>query len=1217
MNKHLSIRVAWHDSAWNGKICRHPTQNTFCIHLPRILKEKNDELEENNAGIEWSSLPDGFLPPCQAEGGAFMNTGTYSRTFNHPYNRPGKDIPHSNLKPTTIQVPAFSSFAVPFWWMLKGNQQSLKSWYPDLPRDDQAPFPSSWVYGPVLQNKLLDRFFEPIKVQDSLAIYYVKGANPIDENSNRLIGGVGNIIKKSAVLRYDSKVSDTYPMWDRLISHGIRPDQPTSEGILLPYQVYLNLPDDFILKTKDAKKTKYELIDEIKLTLQDIGSRQEMIEEFAYGAEWVNDSTLLSVLTKLRIIIERIIEHGIAKGFWREHLIWIDRQIGKVKENMGPFPSFANALLAFGFQHANLLEEDLRNDYGMGAKDNCWNGWEDAIYGRINLSTKSYGKDLPYMRDIWLNESKERIELLQLLSRFEFSEKQISNWFNSINRSKIDNTISNKSILLNPYLIAEEDPGDQDHYPIAIETIDNGVFEDIVIQGSYAPIAPQVTSSALDPRRLRALICVILKDASINGDTLLSVNEINERLASLNLQRSTIVPENYINSNLEFIKDKLDWLQTEDKQTLQLKKYAEIENYFRKTFIARAKRKLDPLTEDWDLLLRNTLAHHGKKIDEYNERHVEALKDQVKALHHVTGSKLSVLLGPAGTGKTTVMGALFGSSQLRREGILLLAPTGKASVKLGNMAGTQASTIAQFLTKQKRFDWGLLKPKFTGPTAYQAEQNVIIDECSMLTEDDLYALLKALDLAHVKRIILVGDPYQLPPIGAGRPFADLCNYLKLLEPGNRDIGAQTALARLTAVVRTVQGANSDSLILASWFSGIKPSKGADAIFSKLGNNKLMNDLETQCWSSSAELKEKLIAATQRLISKEGGPEVQNFNQFIGISDRGINTSKIEAFQILTPVKDPYWGTFNLNRMVQAQFNAHKKDSVTIGEYRMMEYDKVIQTRNEKKEAYPGNQELPISNGQLGLIANIAKGYANVSFSGIQSGITFGYKSQRNTEGEEANIELAYAITIHKSQGSDFDYVFLVIPKTGRIISRELIYTALTRAKTKLVLFIEGDNPHWIINLSKPQYSETAKRNTNIFSYAVRNAHAHVPYVEGLIHKTKQENLLVRSKSEVIIANELEYRSLPFQYERQYTGKNGEKKIPDFSFTDAAGDLIILEHLGMLSVPGYRADWEKKKQFYLDNGFIEGENLFITTESELGGIDSKAIEHVIDQIEELL
>lgn len=1222
MHKHLSIRIAWHDNQWNGTICKHPAQNAFCIHLPRILKEKDstvEKLEENNAGKSWHELKNGFLPPCKSEGGAFMNPVSYDREFRHPYYKPNqKDIPHNALKPTKISVPPFSSFAVPFWWMLKSNQTELKKTYPDIPKDDTPPFFSSWIYSNKVQSILLKRFFEPIKENLSLAVYYVKGANPVDEDTKRLIAGVGMIKKRSSLLKYETTADYTYPLWDRLITHGIRPGDAQSEGILIPYNDYLALPEDFVLKTKEGKRTKFELLDEIKLTLQDTGSRQEAIDEFTYGSEWVNDSTLLLVLSKLRAIVERIKEHGIAKGCWSDHLIWLDRQMGKVKESMGPFPSFANALVALGFQYGHLLEEDLRNENIVGTKDNPWLAWEDALNGNISLPGKPYVKDLPHYKVVWSNESTDRKALLQLLSRFEMSDKQIKNWFDGVQRTKLGIKVTEKEILLNPYLIAEDDLGDKEHFPIAVVTIDDGLFEDKAIQGTCVPEEPQLVESPLDHRRIRALIISILKVAATNGDTLLSVNEMMEQLNLLNLQRTTVVPSNYIYGHIEFLKAKLAYFKTEDFEALQLKIYEEIENFFRKTLIARAKRELDPLQEDWGSLIKKTIADNGITFDSTNGKHIAALEDQIAALQQMTGRKVSILHGPAGTGKTTVLGALFGSTELTQEGILLLAPTGKARVKLGKMANSEAFTIAQFLSKQKRFDWIRMKPKFYGTEKYQGKQNVIIDECSMLTEDDLYALLQALDLAHIKRIILVGDPYQLPPIGAGRPFADLCNYIESLDKTKDNYTAIPSLARLKEVVRTVQGANSDCLTLASWFSGTKPSKNADTIFSKLGNNKLMNDLQVECWQNETELYQKLNSTLIKVLNLKNETDYTGLNSFMGINGGAIDTSKIEAFQILTPVKAPYWGAFNLNRIIQSQFRkGFMRGAVSIGDYRIGLFDKVIQTKNEWKQGYPGTEESQLSNGQLGLVTRLANGYANVAFAGMNDNLTFGYKSQGQAETEEANIELAYTITVHKSQGSDFEYVFLVIPKTGRIISRELIYTALTRSKRKLILLIEGDSPHWIINLSKPQYSETSKRNTHIFTPAVREAKSHIPYVEGLIHKTKREGLLVRSKSEVIVANEMEYRNIAFEYERQFTGKNGQKRIPDFTFIDAAGDIIILEHLGMMSVPSYKADWEKKKQFYEDNGYQMNQNLFITTESEKGGIDSKEIERVIDQIQKLI
>lgn len=122
------------------------------------------------------------------------------------------------------------------------------------------------------------------------------------------------------------------------------------------------------------------------------------------------------------------------------------------------------------------------------------------------------------------------------------------------------------------------------------------------------------------------------------------------------------------------------------------------------------------------------------------------------------------------------------------------------------------------------------------------------------------------------------------------------------------------------------------------------------------------------------------------------------------------------------------------------------------------------------------------------------------------------------------------------------------------MSRELIYTALTRAKKKLILLVE-DSPQWMLEYTKPQYSGMAHRNTNLFKYSVRESKVDVPHIEGLIHKTLKDGLLVRSKSEVIIANMLYEANIDFEYEK-FLEEKGKRFLPDFTFEDAAGDPII-------------------------------------------------------------
>jgi ATP-dependent exoDNAse (exonuclease V) alpha subunit len=137
-----------------------------------------------------------------------------------------------------------------------------------------------------------------------------------------------------------------------------------------------------------------------------------------------------------------------------------------------------------------------------------------------------------------------------------------------------------------------------------------------------------------------------------------------------------------------------------------------------------------------------------------------------------------VLVGPAGSGKTTLLRLLCDLPQVNERKILLLAPTGKARVRMEEATGRlgQGKTLAQFLQGLDRYD-GASGRYYWNPAAPREKgyRTVVVDECSMLTEDQLAALLDAIE--GVERLVLVGDPRQLPPIGAGRPFVDICRKL--------------------------------------------------------------------------------------------------------------------------------------------------------------------------------------------------------------------------------------------------------------------------------------------------------------------------------------------------------------------------------------------------------------------------------------------------------
>ena len=141
---HLTVRVAWHDSLWNGSICQGASKNSFCLALDRVRAERNDEQEDALAGRFWHELAQDQLPPCIAESAGFMNEQEWRRQFDHPYRDNKKAAAtHGCLQPTAVRVPPFSTFAVPFAWMLKENQDRIQAACPtQLPPDEDAPFPS-------------------------------------------------------------------------------------------------------------------------------------------------------------------------------------------------------------------------------------------------------------------------------------------------------------------------------------------------------------------------------------------------------------------------------------------------------------------------------------------------------------------------------------------------------------------------------------------------------------------------------------------------------------------------------------------------------------------------------------------------------------------------------------------------------------------------------------------------------------------------------------------------------------------------------------------------------------------------------------------------------------------------------------------------------------------------------------------------------------------
>ena len=217
--------------------------------------------------------------------------------------------------------------------------------------------------------------------------------------------------------------------------------------------------------------------------------------------------------------------------------------------------------------------------------------------------------------------------------------------------------------------------------------------------------------------------------------------------------------------------------------------------------------------------------------------------------------------------------------------------------------------------------------------------------------------------------------------------------------------------------------------------------------------------------------------------------------------------------------------------------------------------------------------------------------------------------------DQPTIELAYALTVHKAQGSEFGKVILVIPRNSFNLSRELIYTALTRQKEGIVILYEGD-PTELMNYSEEKWSETNKDSPIYLNLQIQNQlkiKKNLFLEDRLINRTLNGED-VRSKSELIIANILYHHKIDYEYEGVLEFES-EIRRPDFVIEDEdSGEMYYWEHLGMLNKRSYRESWERKKQWYKKNDITEekGTNgtLIISKDNPKGGISSQEIEEIV-------
>jgi len=416
--------------------------------------------------------------------------------------------------------------------------------------------------------------------------------------------------------------------------------------------------------------------------------------------------------------------------------------------------------------------------------------------------------------------------------------------------------------------------------------------------------------------------------------------------------------------------------------------------------IRLACAELLPVRTDMSRLIEASVSGKG----------IELSQEQKAAIEDSLSSGVFVITGGPGTGKTTIISAVAGALLSCGFKTAIAAPTGRAAKRITEATGYEAKTIHRLLEyssdpegERMYFGRDSMNPLETDA--------IIVDEASMIDIMLMAALLDALPSG--VRLIIVGDADQLPPVGAGNVLRDIL------------ASERVGFARLTEIYRQA----AESLIVTNAHlinNGEKPVTNAEDgnffLYKKSDEISVLNTIKELC--------------TERLPA------------YLGVSGEDV----LMDIQVITPVKNRRLGTVSLNGELQQTLNPPSPDKKEQPHGRRVfrEGDKVMQMKNDYSLSWVDTQTLEkgegIFNGDIGFIQRIAEE------EGIVSVLYDGSRLVRyDSEGLD-NLELAYAITVHKSQGSEYPCVVMPMMFVPPVLAtRNLLYTAVTRGKELVVI----------------------------------------------------------------------------------------------------------------------------------------------------------------------
>lgn len=439
-------------------------------------------------------------------------------------------------------------------------------------------------------------------------------------------------------------------------------------------------------------------------------------------------------------------------------------------------------------------------------------------------------------------------------------------------------------------------------------------------------------------------------------------------------------------------------------------------------------------------------ARNIKKIDGFNKEldkiekasNISLSEKQKEAIQAINSNNVVIITGGPGTGKTTIIKNVIDIYKSHGKKVVLCAPTGRAAKRMTEMTGEEAKTLHRLLEIgkiEKDNEFTIMNYEVAPIDA----DVIIVDEASMV---DIYLMNYLLNgIYQGTKLILVGDTDQLPSVGPGSVLKDIINSERIKTIFLDEIFRQAAQSKIIV--------NSHRVNDGEYFLNKEEQQGLkdDFFYIKEKSQDIM---------------------LEQVISLCKGRS-KNFGDY----------DFFENIQILSPTKKGLLGTKELNKRLQEELNPsdNQKKEKKIGEVIFREGDRVMQIKNNYDIYWQKGNTLSLTyedgtgifNGELGKIEKI-------DFLNKQIKILFDDEKEAwYAFSDMDQIEHAYAITVHKAQGSEFDVVIMVVTQSSAmLLTRNLLYTGLTRAK-KLLILIGNDN----VVKFMIQNADTKVRNTGL------------------------------------------------------------------------------------------------------------------------------------------